>query len=65
MKYSEEPYKLTKAYAKAISDKVDLFQLKIKTKKQIFITLISPFGLAQGLWNDEVVHQVVNLDQMW
>lgn len=65
MKYSESPYKLEKGYAKALSDKVEIFKEKTKFKGQVFLTLISPRGLAPGLWNDDVIDSVVDLEQIW
>jgi hypothetical protein len=65
MKYSESPFKLDKNYAKALSDKIEIFKERTKFKGQVFLTLISPYGLAPGLWNMEVIDSVVNLDQIW
>ncbi len=65
MKYSESPFKLEKNYAKALSDKIEIFKEKTKFKGQVFLTLVSPFGLAPGLWNDDIIDSVVDLNEIW
>ena len=65
IKYSESPFKLEKNYAKVLSNKIEIFKEKTKFKGQVFLTLVSPFGLAQGLWNDDIVDTVVDLNEIW
>lgn len=65
MKYSESPFKLDKTYAKTLSDKKEIFKEITKFKGQVFLILISPYGLAPGLWNEDVIDSVINLNQLW
>lgn len=62
IKYSDKLYGLDKATAKALIQKRDIFVGKTQTKKQIFMALITTCGLKSGLWNDEVIDYVVNLE---
>lgn len=65
MKYSELPFKLEKNYALSLSDKIEIFKEKTNFRGQIFVTLVSPHGLAPGLWNEDIIHNVVTLKEIW
>ena len=45
IKYSEEPYVLTKKYMEILSRKMEVFRQKTHTEKQLFLILISAHGL--------------------
>ncbi len=64
IKYSEKAYVLDKAIAKSLLQKRDIFANVTKTKKQIFMALVTTMGLKPGIWNDEVIDAVVTLDQL-
>lgn len=64
IKYSDQSYTLDKAAAKAIAGKKDVFINQTKTRKQIFQILITATGLKPGLWNEEVIDQMVTLDAL-
>lgn len=64
MKYSESPFKLEKSYAKSIQNKLDILANEVNHKGQIFVTLVSPFGLKDGLWNEEVIDSVLTLEDL-
>jgi ribosomal protein S8 len=48
MKYSDTEYTITKDYAGDLKRKRDVFKTVTKTKKTIFITLITTFGVLQN-----------------
>ena len=64
LKYSHENFVLTKAYARQLATKVDVFKARTKTKKDVVITLVTPHGLEPGLWNDEVIDSVVTMKDL-
>lgn len=64
LKFAAENFKLTKAYAKALVTKCEIFKERTKTKKDVVITLVTTHGLAPGLWNDEVIDSVVTADAL-
>jgi AAA+ ATPase superfamily predicted ATPase len=62
IKYASEEFKLDKAYAKTLLNKVETFEKHFKTKKQIFITLITTFGAKESIWTQELVANEVTMD---
>ena len=59
LKYTADDFALTKAYAKELLTKAEVFKERTKTKKDVVITLVTTHALKPGLWNDEVVDSVV------
>jgi hypothetical protein len=55
---------LTKAYAKELVTKAEIFKAVTKTKKDIVITLVTTHGLKAGLWNEEVIDSVVSAEEL-
>ncbi|KIG15534.1 archaeal ATPase [Enhygromyxa salina] len=64
LKYCSEEFVLSKAYAKELVTKVEIFKQRTKTKKDVVVTLITTHGLKPGLWNDEVIDSVVTADAL-
>ena len=65
MKYSSEPFKLDKRYARALEAKRERFIAQTGTRKDVQIALVTPRGLAPSLWAEEVVDNVVDLDDLF
>ncbi|MBR4740853.1 MAG: ATP-binding protein, partial [Bacteroidales bacterium] len=51
-KYSAGEYSLTKDESMKLLHRMDLFQTETATKKGIYITLITTYGLAKNMWHD-------------
>jgi uncharacterized protein len=64
MKFSAEPFVVTKAYARELRDKVALFEAHTKTKKRVILTLVAPFGLKKSAWSEGLVEQVVDANAL-
>lgn len=47
-KFYNDEISISQEYAKKLRRKISVFQKSTKTKKQLFLTLISPFGLKQN-----------------
>lgn len=56
MKYSESEFLITKAYAEELKRKKEVFKRETKTKKTVFITMITTFGVQQN------IHFIGNVD---
>ncbi len=65
IKYSVSPYRLEKSEALNIDNKVEKFKKMTKTKKQIFVALITTQGVKPSIWLDDVVNQVVTLENFF
>lgn len=65
IKFCEEEYEITKDYALALERKKALFQEIINTKKTLFITLVTPFGLRKNQYSKEIVNHDLNLESIF
>ena len=64
MKYSAEPFRLTRATAQELMRKVEIFQEVTRTRKQILVTLVTPFGVQDSVWARELVDRVVTAEDL-
>lgn len=51
-----------KTYAKSLVNKIEIFEKHFKTKKQIFLTLITTFGTKETIWSQELVGSELTMD---
>lgn len=65
IKYSNKEYVFDKTSAKEIANKLMTFETENKIKKQIFVALITTYGIKQSIWANELVHQVVKLEDLY
>lgn len=56
IKYSDSEYTVTKAYAEELKRKKDVFKSETKTKKTVFVTMITTFGVISN------IHAIGNVD---
>jgi hypothetical protein len=64
-KYSINPYKITKAYDKVLRNKVGAFQAETKTRKTLYLTMITTFGLAENEYAHSVVRNQLTMDALF
>lgn len=64
LKFSQEPYGLTKDYAEKVRNRSWLFKTKTQTKKSVVNTFVTTFGLGSGK-NHSIVHSEVNMDDLF
>lgn len=48
LKFGNSSFEITKAYASKLNEKVEIFKTQTKTKKNVFLTLITPFGAKKN-----------------
>jgi len=65
MKYSNQPYSITKSEAEKIQKRISALQEKTKHKKTIFFTLVTPCGLNQNKYSINLVQNVITLDDLF
>jgi len=65
MKFCEEEFEITKDYAKTLERKKSVFQEVTNTKKTIFITMITSFGMKENSYSIELVDQDLTLDALF
>jgi len=65
IKYTSQPFVLDKEYAKKLQRKIDVFTMRTKTEKQLFIAFIASAGLKPTMYSEELVNHVVTLDDLF
>ena len=65
VKYADSAFVLGKTEAKNILHRIEKFSTVTGTNKQLFLVMITPFGVKKGLWNDEVFQTDLLLDDFF
>jgi uncharacterized protein len=65
IKFQNKSFVVTKDYAAVLRQKVARFEELTKTKKQIFLVLISALGLTHNEHSGEVISQCLGLDDLF
>jgi uncharacterized protein len=62
MKFSTSEYSISAAYAAELKNKLDVFQLNTKTKKTLFLTMITTHGVKQNINSTGLVQVDLKMD---
>ena len=65
MKFSEGPFTIDKAYAKVLRHKRDAFRDVTKTRKALFVTLVTSYGLTNNQYSQELVAKALTMDSLF
>lgn len=65
IKYTSEPFVLTKEYVDVLQRKIAVFKEQTKTKKQIFLALISANGIKNNYYAENLFCGVVTLGDLF
>lgn len=65
IKYSTEPFVITKEYMTILQRKMDIFKEKTKTNKQLFLSMITAGGLKNNFYTEEFISSVVLLEDLF
>jgi hypothetical protein len=65
IKYSSEPFVIVKEYADVLKRKVEVFREQTRTKKQLFLALISANGVKKNSYTEDMVSGVITLDDFF
>lgn len=65
IKFCKEEFIITKSYANDLERKKKVFQEVTKTRKTIFLTLITPFGVKENTHSIGIVDQQLTLDALF
>ncbi len=58
MKFSINPFVIDKKYDAVLRNKVGIFKTETKTKKSVFLTFVSTFGLQQNAYSGNVQNEL-------
>ncbi len=65
LKYHVEPFEIDKAYADKLEKKVQTFKKVTKTRKDIFLCLVTPLPAKQNVYYGRYIQNEVNLDGLF
>ncbi len=65
IKYSEEPFTLTKDYVEFLKRKEEVFREQTRTNKQIFLAFVSANGIKNNYYAEGMIDGVVILDDLF
>lgn len=65
IKYYNKIFSISKSYAEALKSKLDIFEETTKTRKQLFLTMITTFGIAENEHSTGLVDQSIILDDLF
>lgn len=64
MKFAVGKYQMTRTYADYLRDRVELFRSKTNTRHAIVPTMVTTYGIADGI-NKGVVQQEILMDDLF
>ena len=65
IKFANSEFIISKAYAQELRRKVTLFKHYSKTKKQIFLTFITTYGILSNQYSTGLVDRELTLDDLF
>ncbi len=65
MKFYNSEFTIDKKYAGEIAKKVNAFTHKTKTKKNVYITFITSYGLSQNQYSKQYVQNELTIDALF
>lgn len=64
MKFSEQPYSITKAYADNLRMKMAVFTAATNTRKSLALTMVTTYGVLPGI-HSGIVQKEVTMDDLF
>ncbi|MFP5081390.1 AAA family ATPase [Pedobacter sp. JCM 36344] len=65
MKFSAKPFEITKTYANELNNKIDCFQQQTGTKKTVFLTMVTTYGVKKPGSHPGLVQSEVLMDALF
>jgi hypothetical protein len=65
IKFVQNSFLINKAYDLKLRNKVAIFKESSQTKKSVFLTMITTFGLVQNEYSRSIVHNEINMDDLF
>lgn len=65
IKYHNEPFTVSKAYAENLRNKLSIFRETTRTRKQLFLILIATFGLKENQHSLGLIAQTLNIEDLF
>lgn len=65
IKFSQDEFTINKKYAEELRVKLSAFRKVTKTKKSLFLTMITTFGLTENQYTNSLVQQKLKMDALF
>lgn len=65
MKFSERPFEINKAYAKEMENKLTVFKDQTKTRKTLFLTMITTYGIKNSTSFPGLLQKEITMDTLF
>lgn len=65
IKCSLNPFSIDKSYAQDLQNKIDVFRKETRTKKQLFLSMITTMGLKPTMYSEEIVANETTLKDLF
>ena len=65
MKFSNDEFVITKEYAEKLKKKLRVFKTESKTKKSLFLTMISTYGVQKNAYYFDLVQNALSLEDLF
>lgn len=64
-KFSINPYSITKSYSENLRNKIGSFKQETKTRKSVFLTMITTFGLKDNSYSASLVQNSITMQDLF
>lgn len=65
MKFSNTVFTIDKTYALALQNKLDVFKEQTKSKKTLFLTMVTAFGLKDNIYKSGLVQNEITMSDLF
>lgn len=65
MKYSSTPFTITKKYAEELRNKINVFRTATKTRKALFLTMVTAHGVTNNGYCQELVNNRIEINSLF
>ena len=65
IKYTDTPFIIDKNYFQKLKQKIDVFKKITKTKKHLFLSVISASGVKQTIYSEEIINGLATLNDLF
>ena len=65
MKFYTDEYSIDKSYANELHQKLEVFKEKTKTKKTLFLTMITTYGIKENSYSSSIVQKSLTMDMLF
>jgi hypothetical protein len=65
LKFSDKPFTITKSYAESLARKIRVFRERSGRHQTLFLTIITPYGVAPNRYSEQLVTKQVTLSDLF